>query len=1385
MRAILTSSILLMNCIVFSQVTVTINCTGTPGSYNSGTVSSAGIKTPGVMANLNNSSANRGWASFDLSGIPAGVNFISASLRFTTFNATSSDSYNDLYGFGGSPAVTNGTSLFAQCGSGSSFNNSNWLANGVNTDTFNAAGLAFLAANSGSPVNIGFARSGSNNYSIYGFEAAADSQPQLTITYALLPCTGAPAGGVTNSTFTSICDPATPYTLTVSGAAGINIGGLTFQWQSGADTINWTDVPGASDRSLTQTQGLSRWYRRKTGCGTDYGYSTPKKIYINELSSGGTIFGTRFFCNNGQPVKLYIKGITNTTMLSYQWELSPDGTVYSNIPGAIHDTLNTIISAETWYRRKTICGGNIFYSNTRRIQQSSNPIIPVYKDFIGEGNACLTPDSANRWTVSPEQAAIGGMTSGYTGNRQNLWLFSPGILLTGQKTYRVRYYRYMHGTDTEACSITLKAGRAASADSMAFWMMKEESDANWPPFGSLIGYIYAEFTPPTTGTYYFGWGYGADGPTTVTINDLSVKLSPSCPAPVNLTVSNLTPASATFNWQLNPDNGNDTVQNFKWRIERNGHPFADSGFVTGNQMVVSNLVPDTSYTFRVFSNCGEASTPPYSPTATIVFRTPGINDECSGVVEILQTTYSDSCTGRFVSTFYGSPSGNPSLCNNTDFDDDVWYKFTALHTSAILKIKNYKVVSCASTGLVNAVYQDSCNTPTAFGCDFIALPLGYGEKFIQGLTVGKTYYLRLASKGLGSVINFNFCVMVPDLLGPSITAINGTSVCAGSPVNLSGAHFNGTTSVKLGTMSADSFSIVSSNSIKAYFNKAHQGYITVATPRGTSTFKGNLVTIKSSPVLPITGPCCLGGNENIIVSSEIGLRGMYLGLDGRGEMDVKMYEWNLNGKTVAGGNGIGAAPNQFNAPFGITKDAMGNLYVADAGNHRIQKFLPGNNNGITVAGGNGAGAGANQLNNPRGVFVDANGNIYVADAGNNRIQKWLPNSTGGSTVAGGNGFGIAANQFNFPHGVVVNDSGYIYVADANNNRVQKFAPGNVTGVTVAGGNGGGSAANQLNYATGVFVDPAGIVYVNDFLNNRIQKWAAGAVTGITVAGGNGAGSGIDQLDSPRGLFVDYYGNVYVADQNNSRIQKWPPGSVWGETIAGGNGAGGDSNQLAAPAAIFGENTDKGIMYVVDRLNNRVQQFSFPTTYSFKPLLPGVYQASPLFVNGCYNWTGDNTINPGYSTTICPGGRIYFLSANAGPGNTYQWQVNNGSGFVNIVNGGVYSGTGTDSIWLNKPPTSWYGNIYRCVVNGNVLSPEYQLKFAVRWTGFFDEGWEGTYNWDCGILPDENTDVIIKTDQFQTRFPVISSNAVCGSLKLDPGATLTVKSSGKLDIKRKN
>ncbi len=67
-----------------------------------------------------------------------------------------------------------------------------------------------------------------------------------------------------------------------------------------------------------------------------------------------------------------------------------------------------------------------------------------------------------------------------------------------------------------------------------------------------------------------------------------------------------------------------------------------------------------------------------------------------------------------------------------------------------------------------------------------------------------------------------------------------------------------------------------------------------------------------------------------------------------------------------------------------------------------------------------------------------------------------------------------------------------------------------------------------------------------------------------------------------------------------------------------------------------------------------------------------------------------------SATLCSGNNVTFSTAATGSGITYQWQENSGFGFVNVTNGGVYSGVTTGNLTLILPPPSYNGYQYRCI-----------------------------------------------------------------------------------------
>lgn len=106
--------------------------------------------------------------------------------------------------------------------------------------------------------------------------------------------------------------------------------------------------------------------------------------------------------------------------------------------------------------------------------------------------------------------------------------------------------------------------------------------------------------------------------------------------------------------------------------------------------------------------------------------------------------------------------------------------------------------------------------------------------------------------------------------------------------------------------------------------------------------------------------------------------------------------------------------------------------MVDRGNHRVQRWAPGAAVGSTVAGESAvAGSWSYQLNSPTAISFDIHGFMYILDAGNNRIQRWLPGMTFGVTV-------VAATM-GTPFGMTFDSSGSIVIADTSLHRIGQFA----------------------------------------------------------------------------------------------------------------------------------------------------------------------------------------------------------------------------------------------------------------------------------------------------------------------------------------------------------
>ncbi len=196
-------------------------------------------------------------------------------------------------------------------------------------------------------------------------------------------------------------------------------------------------------------------------------------------------------------------------------------------------------------------------------------------------------------------------------------------------------------------------------------------------------------------------------------------------------------------------------------------------------------------------------------------------------------------------------------------------------------------------------------------------------------------------------------------------------------------------------------------------------------------------------------------------------------------------------------NGTGTAA-RFRSPKGIASDGSF-LYVADTGNHAIRKIELGTGIVTTVAGDGLSGMPADtpsRFSSPEGIAV-LGSDLYVADTGNHAIQKVTPAgvvSTYAGSDTGVPGFvddttGTAA-RFDTPRGVAVVDS-TLYVADTGNHVIRTISTLRKVNALVgdpgaATTRNGDPSAGRMNAPVGI-TGSAGRITFTDANENVVRK----------------------------------------------------------------------------------------------------------------------------------------------------------------------------------------------------------------------------------------------------------------------------------------------------------
>ena len=335
----------------------------------------------------------------------------------------------------------------------------------------------------------------------------------------------------------------------------------------------------------------------------------------------------------------------------------------------------------------------------------------------------------------------------------------------------------------------------------------------------------------------------------------------------------------------------------------------------------------------------------------------------------------------------------------------------------------------------------------------------------------------------------------------------------------------------------------------------------------------------------------------------------------------------IPGKRGYSGDGEDALKARLNNPMGLAMDRHGNLYFSDTSNHRVRRIDARTGEVDTFAGtgkpgfdNDGGNAEMAALNGPTGLTFDSLGNLYIADTGNHRIRMVTPKGYM-YTIAGdgrkdynGNGMRPVSASLNSPTGLAVSPKGELYIADTGNNLVRKIDRRSGFLVNVAGTGDAGNSGDlelainaELNKPSAIVFDEKGNLFIADTGNHQIRWVEPRRHLIFTIAGtgkrgfsGDGDRKCTDSMFSnPTGLAVDKSGRLYIADTDNQRIRRLTVESqmdskvvtVAGSGERGYNGDGMDAwdAKLAYPGAMIITRFDQ--LFFVDTGNNVIRRVS--------------------------------------------------------------------------------------------------------------------------------------------------------------------------------------------------
>jgi uncharacterized protein YjdB len=142
-----------------------------------------------------------------------------------------------------------------------------------------------------------------DSYSPYNSYYYGTTRDYIANIVPLPDCSGTPTAGTVTTTATAGCGTITA-NLGLTGQTD-GFGGLTYQWQSSPDNATWSNISGATAKSVTITTVTTTYYRMNIGCtlsSSSATSATSMVLTVNPIPAA--ITGPSSMCSGGSTITL-------------------------------------------------------------------------------------------------------------------------------------------------------------------------------------------------------------------------------------------------------------------------------------------------------------------------------------------------------------------------------------------------------------------------------------------------------------------------------------------------------------------------------------------------------------------------------------------------------------------------------------------------------------------------------------------------------------------------------------------------------------------------------------------------------------------------------------------------------------------------------------------------------------------------------------------------------------------------------------------------------------------------------------------------------------------------------------------------------------------------